>query len=904
MMREKDDQLGAACTSMADAADDALDWAADNEKRLGLGRPAFEREMKKALLEARKLANAARRPMSAAVFGPSQAGKSFLVGKILEPEGKAAQVVFGQGDEAEKLNFLQQVNPTGGKETTGIVTRFSTTPMETPKGFPVHLRLLREIDIVKILCNTFVWDLSAIYVDRQLQAMDHMLEVTQGLSESVADADVDALDSLAIIELREYFEDNLKTHPFVLDEVLGDAYWSFAETSIPRLPPDLRVRALSILWGGIKPFDDLYRELKGALDQLSHAQDVYTTMDAIRDRANGVLHIDRIYELSSPSKPGAQPIMLTTAEGLSASLRMSIVTALTLELRVVLDGPPWPYFAHTDFLDFPGARPREQSNPHDYFSEANAAKSDYPPREYCFLRGKVSVLFENYVADFDLNSMLLCVPDSNMNVPQLPGMIETWVARTHGATPEERTGKKTSLFYCQTKFDRVFEIASGGDPEANIRNRMDTNFSPFPGWTKEWDTSSAFKNTFPLRNPKAGEILNVFNYEGEPREDSEPREEVGFNDAFAERTLPRFREAFLGNSLVRSHINEPEKRWDDLLKLNDGGVAAVAEALGPVCDPDLKYSQVIARAERLKHRLTVSVSPYYEHGDLQQRIEERTRRAREVLGALIRDEANPGRRTIMKIGAFLDQLHVSEHVLEQTYVEFAREGGAVALASAGQVSVELEDDGIDWDGLGLDDEPVPQESDDKAAEATSPESFGALAISKWLDHLYRKVSDEELCASLGIQPDYFHAVVEELQAAANRLDIAERVNAYATRMSSFHQSPHSTAHVVALGSALLINDFVADLGRAILAEHEDEDIAKKAQAFFLRPKRLQVGEMPDLGEDTKTIMQTRSAMINDWIKAFQDMVGENAASSKGQTVDPEQNARLGRILQKAAPNLL
>src|SRR5690606_25115847 len=101
------------------------------------------------------------RPMSVGVFGASQAGKSFLIGRLISPPQRPTQVVFGEGQATTRLNFLTEVNPQGGKETTGLVTRFSVQPQATPADFPVSLRLLRESDVVAILANSFVLDLAA-----------------------------------------------------------------------------------------------------------------------------------------------------------------------------------------------------------------------------------------------------------------------------------------------------------------------------------------------------------------------------------------------------------------------------------------------------------------------------------------------------------------------------------------------------------------------------------------------------------------------------------------------------------------------------------------------------------------------------------------------------------------------
>ena len=74
---------------------------------------------------ARKLARSAGRRMCVGVYGASQQGKSYLVSVLARPPGKSElRTRFGE----ETRDFVREINPQGGKESTGLVTRFSTVP--------------------------------------------------------------------------------------------------------------------------------------------------------------------------------------------------------------------------------------------------------------------------------------------------------------------------------------------------------------------------------------------------------------------------------------------------------------------------------------------------------------------------------------------------------------------------------------------------------------------------------------------------------------------------------------------------------------------------------------------------------------------------------------------------------
>lgn len=887
MTQTQNQALGDTCLRLAKAAKDALAWLKDNEKLVGTAYEGIERSLKRHVVEARRLAEAANRPMSVAVFGPSQAGKSFLIGKFITPVPEQhAKVVF----EDEKLDFLGQVNPQGGKETTGLVTRFTTKPLSnSPKGFPVVLRLLREVDIVKILINTFVLDLSAEYDTTKFKITAQSVdEAINGLASKAGKDEIAGFCLEDVFELRQYLEGNLRTHPWVTNKSVAEAYWTKMERLLPFLQANDRTQALSLLWGQLAEFDALFMDLKSALDQLEHSPEVFAQIESIRDTSAGVLHVDRIYELSQATGPGSQTIKLALNSEKQITLRKSIVTALTAELRVSLDLTPWPFLAHTDLLDFPGARSREGSSPEKYLKRTYKAGSEKPPREHCFLRGKVAVLFDNYVADLELNAMLLCVPDSNLEVRTLPGLIEEWVYKTHGETPEEREKRITSLLFCMTKCDRLFDLAAGAGLDKQIENRFTTNFDEFPGWTRTWHPNKTFKNTFMLRNPKAIEQPAVFSYKGAPA-DRTVRDEETYTPDFEKRLLPAFRDALKKEPKVTAYVDDLEKKIEALMSFNDGGVMYLAKALGPVCDPNLKQQQIRPLAEALSVKLRATLGGYYDEDDIKVRVDQRLKRAIEALKVLV----SAG---IRNFGLVIQSLGVEESTLCQAYFDYARRDNQERNAEGeAQNDVVHNDFGIDLDALA--GEPKPKtETVKKQARKT----FGACAVARWLDTLMRRAGDTSLKGRLGMGAEQFQVFVDEMRAGANRLGIVDKIDDHASRAIDYKQSLNATSAAVALGASHMINDFIADAGRRLMENDADPDRAAAARKAFTPPPQLSPGQIVVLPEDEKSLTALRQRYPVEWVKAFQTFVRENASSSSGRLVDVEQNARLGDILRNSA----
>ncbi|MEM6897542.1 MAG: virulence factor SrfC family protein, partial [Pseudomonadota bacterium] len=152
------DTVAGRCTDVARLSRAALDWINDpeNADMVGMRKKDLTKQLRKSARRAERLGRSAQTKMSVSVFGPSQAGKSFLVSVLARPEdGRLTADFNGPGG---KLDYISQVNPAGDGESTGLVTRFTMSKDPTPDGFPIKLNLLTEADIARTLINSFYED--------------------------------------------------------------------------------------------------------------------------------------------------------------------------------------------------------------------------------------------------------------------------------------------------------------------------------------------------------------------------------------------------------------------------------------------------------------------------------------------------------------------------------------------------------------------------------------------------------------------------------------------------------------------------------------------------------------------------------------------------------------------------
>ena len=93
-----------------------------------------------------------------AVFGGSQVGKSYLIKNLLS-EKEQPFVIKNNNIE---YDFLKDINPIGGPESTGVVTRFTVNNEVKFEKFPIKIKLLNPKDILIIILDSFFLDLKRI----------------------------------------------------------------------------------------------------------------------------------------------------------------------------------------------------------------------------------------------------------------------------------------------------------------------------------------------------------------------------------------------------------------------------------------------------------------------------------------------------------------------------------------------------------------------------------------------------------------------------------------------------------------------------------------------------------------------------------------------------------------------
>ena len=836
------------------AAHDGAEWLEKNHARLHLDPTVLAQNFRRFARRANRLRVAAERPTAVAVFGASQAGKSYLVSGLAAPRGKPLIAAYS----SERLNFLTDLNPEGGRESTGLVSRFTIRRIPAPPDAPVPLRLLSQTDVVKILSNTFLEDFQI--ADLKLSEAQAVAELLQKLEAQAGPSPCDGLTVDDIEEMREYFERYFGGRELIRG--LGTAYWTRAAELIPRLPAELRAAAYAPLWNGTERFTALAGDLIGALKRIGFADTAFCTTEALSRRGGNLLDAATVLQLGSAS---SGDVAVATAAGARAALDRSLLTALIAEVTVPLAEQPWDFFDHTDLLDFPGARSRKEHEDVDKVLAGDQSLGEL------FLRGKVAYLFQRYDVEQEIAGMLLCVGPSVQEVSTLPKMVSNWISHTMGAEPTARAAQRTSLFLVLTKFDMELDGKLGEDVASGQRwtNRLTASllepFGPYE-WPVQWTPGRAFNNTYWLRST-AVPFHAVYDYADDNTETVAPRAAEFLKERFA---------SYASNELVQQHFVDPRQAWDEALQPNDGGVSQLAKALRPICDPALKTEQISGRVAELTQDIVNYLRPHHHTGDLVAELERARANGRSVLQALI------ACARAQMFGALLRALQVNTDQITGVYWDL-QTGNEAPIGAA-----NLESDYARELGNLLGDAPISS-----VGARDRSEMFADMAIAEWGRCMTALAEDVATPTALQVPREQTMILVGELERAARRLDLRGTIAEALRQRASFQNRNATAAQKPIMIAEQAINNFVHLLGYDRLPYDKRPEVPRGTRRIF--GPRPPVNGLPVLGP-TPTPYGFNFEL--DWMTAVRLLFEDNAQDAGSGTVDIIANERLGAIIAR------
>lgn len=879
--------LAQRCREIFDGAGEAIEWIREVRKtapRLDNDADGLIEELRRSRNLCRRLGAAAERPLSIGVFGMSQAGKSYLISTLARGDNGQLQTLL----DGERLDFIDHINPPGGgKEATGLVTRFTRQPNEPPRGYPIELSLFSEADVIKILGNSYFNDFDRERVTFNTEP-EHIRRHLAELEKQRQPQPTGGLDEDDMVDLLDYFQ---KRFGKSMEPLKAD-FWPSVIDLAPRLPAQARGKLLSVLWGEDNTsLTDVYIRLRNALDHLGGARTVYVPLTALVQRngakydwsPDSILNVDILDRLGKDEDGSLAvlPLIEGAVRPLS-DIPRSLLAALTAEIKFVLADPPVANMLESvDLLDFPGYRGRLAiANLDEIRKDPKLADAD--PVAQLLLRGKVGYLFERYTDDQEMNVLIMCTRcDIQIEITTLKPVLDSWVHSTQGETPAARAERPPGLVWVITQLDkRLMPVPGQSDAALNqlwgsmIHITLLERFGQCE-WLQEWADGKPFDNLFLMRKPGfMSAVIDTVEAAGET-------EERDFKPGERER-LVRQRAIFVANENVGRHVRDPEEAWDAVLMPNDGGMGRLVVYLSKVSAKEIKLNRIQEQIEQRTEKIAQHRLGLYFFAEGAGEVEKKKKIADAVVAAV---ELHPD-----SFGELLSSMQPASEQLRGLYLR----ADAAPLAESKDASVA--DPRARRPGLVR----LPIARKETQAEVRPPATgrawiFAKAVLREWFKQLRDLPGNIEMQRFLGLPPDVLRAVTDEVITASDRHRVEDRlIEALRTLEEKRSTTRMGIVDQQVLLARNVITDFVDFLGISTVPLDDRPPSPVDGRKIFEAPPAIPRGELPVLPVDE---IPYPGMYVLDWLEAFRALAIGNAGHSAGREITPEQNLRLGEILQ-------
>jgi hypothetical protein len=912
---------------LRDAARGGERWLTENEAEQG-NQEGIKKRLRKSARLLDSYAAAAGKKMGIAVFGPSQVGKSTMISALAKgPSGKL-QVDFG----GDRLDFIREVNPEGGKETTGLVTRFSleAPPRSPDPQLPVCVKLFSEMDIVKILANTYYSEAEGggenEVDDGHLKTVLDKLEKRAG-----SFGNTPTLDQME--DLNEYV-DSIGAK-LIYGKSLRAMFWPRAIELAQKLDIKERAELISFIWGGVPEFTAVYAKLVRALSSLGFPATAFTGINALYDRgmvdqnkkadgrANSILQASMLKGVLDEQ---TDKVDVISQDGARASLERPVLSALIAELHVKVMEKPGDFMDKADILDFPGYRARKK------YGNFNDEIKNPDNLAECILRGKVAYVFQRYAAQKEITAMLLCVWDRNVDCPGLPEVVNGWIGDAHGPTPAARTGKPVCLFLVLTFFNNhLIPTEGAADLSTVFQNRFHASIrdtfakDKWPDqWSQEGGQNHPFRNCYWLLNVRKTEAyLDIENVSGGSG-DSE--DEAWRSRGVRPEQRPwidKLKAGYLASENVNKYVQDPEAAWDGALESEDGGTGYIIAHLTPLVGQDLKTPQLTALTLTEGENVHATLASFYKGGSSDEEKQVKRQAYFKVSGVLSRlgnpaDGQQQGKAPAAntpwhRFGLLLRDMTLSDdecHEIFSRPVSEPEEDGEDGLGAEPQDAPESEDDEMDMGEINEEDilgtffsaagagpaGPVPSAAPAPARrEDDTASMYRRMLEREWKESLERLTSDKDKRRFYGFPPDMFRAFISEVDHGARRMGVMEGIElALREAMGYANVNPASRRWTASRIASAHLSDYVSFLGLSPrVYTRQERTLTFQGKVFVVFEPPVQNEGFPELPELSPPY---ESPYHRDWRLSLYKVMMDNVDFAD-KNYNQEANSNLGRILK-------
>lgn len=803
----------------------------------------------------RRILSALEENCSAAAYGESQVGKSYLMSSLLSSPDSPFVIT----NAGKSYSFIDDLNPSGGNnskvESTGVITRFTITAGDNVMKDFVKVRNLSVVDIILLLADSYYND---IKIDQDnLLKYDDINKSLESINNHWASH---------IVQQKEIEEDDIKDISDYLHDVIGNAASSINQSNFCKIIApiiqfvsyDKWVDIFSLLWNKNAELSRLFCVLINEYKKINFQTEVYVPFDTVLRDKGTLLKIEWLdtvcgVQIDTGNDEIYTDIYDNNGNILTHDFHKGNLSALVAELTFELPASvakERKFLHKLDLLDFPGARSREKYKEQEI-------KTVLPK---ILRRGKVAYLFNKYSRSLRISSVLFCHHNDQKAEATIGETINSWIEDNIGNTPQDRaemlnnTNGIAPLFFVATKFNIDLEKTKTDSPSTIDKldshwNRFNTVFPEIikPNrWLDDWVrlggifTSASFQNIYPLRDFYWSGKNNLFDGYSDGIIKSE--EKTVHNTPDYPDYFKNLKTSFLQNYFVRKHFANPEQTWNDVATINNDGSKAIIRNLDSIASvlDEARKKKYLAQLKNIKEEMYNTLSVYFEPEDKDAKNQKVKRIASDIRMSLM---LSVGERPEV-FGRIIDNLMIpigdlrdiaydiiichSDTPKDFSIINFIRKQvGIISTDNNAMNILKL------CDFFGCDETRLEEALKERGCTISEVVSSETETLTTVADVLTKHIIDywnafiNNQVKVLEPMLPHSEDVIFMLAALLKKLNIkriiSERINRYC-KVFSLNEQPNAVADY----AALTLNNFISSVGRNYINSDEVESIRSKA----------------------------------------------------------------------------
>lgn len=847
----------------------SIKWAHD----YGKGSFPYE-QFKEYRRKLKKIRNAISGNCSAAAYGESQVGKSYLMSSLLS----SATHPFVIENNGREYSFIDELNPSGGNnnkvESTGVITRFTIKKTKSAVNQNrIKVQNLSVVDIILLLTDSYYNDIKINpetvlpydQINRELESLSHLW-------------------SAQIVQHDIINEDDIKDINDYIKEVIGNNAASIYQSNFCKIVApiiqyvsyDKWIEIFSLLWNKNSELNRLFTTLITAYKKINFQQNVYVPFDTVLREKGTLLKIEWLDTVCGVHVDSGSDEISTDvydndgnliAQGFSKGDLSALIAELTFELPDAIANER-KFLQKMDLLDFPGARSREK------YKEKEIAT--VLPK--MLRRGKVAYLFNKYSRSLQISSVLFCHHNDQKAEPTIGETINNWIEENIGSTSAERTKMMHNtngiapLFFVATKFNIDLERTKNDTRQSldsldKHWNRFDTVFPEIikpSKWLDEFTIGvdgkpQAFRNIYPLRDFYWSCKNNLFDGYSDGEIKSDEKSEHIFID-FPDY-MKELKNSFLRHQFVKKHFADPEETWNSFATLNNDGSKAIIKNLDTISTvlDEARRQRYQDQLNEIKREMINALQVFYEPED----IAAKNKKVRMIAGDIRRTLMNSIASEPATFGRMIDKFMVNPESLRNIaydiiicHTDTPKDFSAVNLFRA-RAEIDI-NDSVETnvqkllDFCMLDTEEDLKEylhsigfelTDIISKESLTLSTIGDVVtkhiVDYWINHLNER--GKELLPILPHADEVVFMLINLFNKLGITKVLSERISRY-TELFSENEQPNAIGDY----TSLTLNNFVSSVGRSYMSDDEITSIKAKADSC-----RLNIDVSPTSWEKTR-----------------------------------------------------